>query len=154
MKNVWIIHNSQYGNSEKLSNEIAAKLKDKFNVKVGSIKTLNPKDIASDNPEALLISARIVAFNTDRKMTKFIKNLGNYIKELIPKIATFYTHAAPWTVKFSRGLRKALEKSTCIGDVCPEFLEVRMQGQKGPASEGQDEKIQNYITTLVEFIEQ
>jgi len=152
MKNVWIIHNSKHGNSEKSSNEIATSLKDKFNVKVDSIKTLNPEEIASDNPDALIIGGRIIALNTDRKMTKFVKNLDTYFKGQIPKIATFYTHAVSWTDKFSRGMRKALEKSSCIGDLCPEILEVSMQKQKGPAAEGQDEKIQNYIKMLIDFI--
>jgi len=152
MKNVWIIHNSKHGNSEKSSNEIATSLKDKFNVKVDSIKTLNPEEIASDNPDALIIGGRIIALNTDRKMTKFVKNLDTYFKGQIPKIATFYTHAVSWTDKFSRGMRKALEKSSCIGDLCPEILEVSMQKQKGPATEGQDEKIQNYIKMLIDFI--
>ncbi|MHA1488637.1 MAG: flavodoxin family protein [Promethearchaeota archaeon] len=154
MENIWIIHNSKHGNSEKLSYDIAAKLKDKFNVKVGSIKTLNPEEIASDNPVALIIGARIIAFNTDRKIAKFIKKLSAYFEKPIPKIATFYTHAASWTEKFSRGMRKALEKSTCIGNVCPELLEVRIQGLKGPAAEDQDEKIQKYIKKLIEFLEE
>ncbi|MFX1339793.1 MAG: flavodoxin domain-containing protein [Promethearchaeota archaeon] len=152
MKNVWIIHNSKYGNSEKLSNEIAVGIKDKFNVKVGSIKRINPKEIAEDNPEAIIIGGRIIAFNTDRKLTKFIKNLDIYFKKPIPKIATFYTHSEPWTDKFSRGMRKALEKTTCIGDSCPEILDVAMQKSKGPAAEGQEEKIQNYIKNLLKFL--
>jgi len=45
MKNVWIIHNSKSGNSEKLSNNIADGLKNKFNVKVDSIKTVDPEGI-------------------------------------------------------------------------------------------------------------
>ena len=154
MKNVWIIHNSKFGNSEKLSNEIAGSLKDKFNVKVRSIKTLNPGEIASDNPEALIIGSRVIAMNTDRKMTKFVKGLGAHFEEKIPKIATFYTHGAPWKERFSKGMKKALEKSTCIGDLCPEILEVTIKGQKGPAAEGQDEKIQNYIKLLLEYLEE
>ena len=49
-------------------------------------------------------------------------------------------------------MRKALEKSTCIGDLCPEILEVIMEKQKGPAAEGQEETIQNYINMLKDFI--
>ncbi len=154
MKDVWVIHNSKFGNSEKLSNEIAEGLKDKFNVKVGSIKTLNPEEIANENPEALIFGGRIIVMNTDRKLTKFIKNLDSYIKEPIPKIGTFYTHMLQWKDRFSKGMRKAFEKSTCIGDLCPEFLNVRMQGQKGPAIEGQDDKIQKYIKKLIDFLEE
>lgn len=153
MKNVWVIHNSKYGNSEKLSNDIAAGLKDKFNVKVGSIKTIKPEEIAGDNPEALIIGGRIIAMNTDRKMTKFVKSLGAHFEEKIPKIATFYTHGTKWKERFSKGMKKALEKSTCIGDFCSDILEVTVKGQKGPAVEGQNEKIQNYIKMLLEYLE-
>ena len=152
MKNIWIIHNSKSGNSEKLSNNIADGLKNKFNVRVDSIKSVEPEEIVKYNPDALIIGARIIALNTDRKMTKFVKNLDAYFEVQIPKIATFYTHAAKWTDKFSRGMRKALEKSTCIGDLCPEILEVTMEKQKGPAAEGQEEAIQNYINMLIDFI--
>ena len=143
MKNVWIIHNSKYGNSEKLSNDIAAGLKDTFDVKVGSIKTINPEEIAGDTPEALIIGGRIIAMSTDRKMTKFIKGLETHFKQKIPKIASFYTHGSPWKERFSKGLEKALGNSSCIGDLCPEILEVTIQGQKGPAVEGQDEKMEH-----------
>lgn len=145
MKNVWIIHNSKSGNSEKLSNNIADGLKNKFNVKVDSIKTVEPEEITGYNPYALIIGARIIAGNTDRKMTKFVKNLSSYFEGQIPKIATFYTHSVKWTEKFSRGMRKALEESTCIGDVCPEILDVKIEKKKDPT-------IQNYINMLIEYI--
>ena len=145
MKNIQIIHNSKSGNSEKLSNKIADGLKDKFNVKVDSIKSINTDDLAKDNPDALIIGARIIAGNTDRKMTKFVKNLDTYLEGQIPKIATFYTHSVKWTDKFSRGMRKALEESTCIGDVCPEILDVKIEKKKDPI-------IQNYINMLIDFI--
>ena len=147
MKNVWIIHNSKFGNSENLSNKIADELKNKFNVKVDSIKTIEPEEIAGYNPDALIIGARIIAGNTDRKMTKFVKNLGSYLEGQIPKVATFYTHSVKWTGKFSRGMRKALENSTCIGDVCPEILDVKIENKKDPP-------IQNYINMLIDFIEE
>lgn len=145
MKNIQIIHNSKSGNSEKLSNKIADGLKDKFNVKVDSIKSINTDDLAKDNPDALIIGARIIAGNTDRKMTKFVKNLDTYLEGQIPKIATFYTHSVKWTDKFSRGMRKALEESTCIGDVCPEILDVKIEKKKDPI-------IENYINMLIDFI--
>ena len=151
MKNIWIIHNSKGGNSENLSNKIADELKNKFNVKVDNIKAVVPEEIAGYNPDALVIGARIIAGNTDRKMTKFVNNLGSYFEGQIPKIATFYTHAAKWTEKNTRGMRKALENCTCIGDVCPEILEMKLKKLKDSTAEGQ-ETIQNYINMLIDFI--
>jgi flavodoxin len=153
LKNILIIHNSKSGNSENLSNKIADGLKDKFNVKVDSIKSINPEDLAKDNPDALIIGGRIIAGNTDRKMSKFVKNLGSYFEGegQIPKISTFYTHTVKWTDKFSRGMRKAFENSTCIGDVCPEILDIKLEKKKDSIAEGQ-EAIQNYINMLIDFI--
>jgi len=47
MEKIWIIHNSMYGNSEKISNQIADGLKDSYDVSVDSIKNINPEDIAN-----------------------------------------------------------------------------------------------------------
>jgi len=51
-------------------------------------------------------------------------------------------------------MRKALENSTCIGDVCPEILDVKIEKKKDPTAEGQEETIQNYINMLIDFIEE
>ncbi|MFX1276997.1 MAG: hypothetical protein ACFFBP_19225 [Promethearchaeota archaeon] len=152
MKKVWFIHNSQAGNTERLSNQFAERLKSNYDVKVGSIDSIKPEDIVNDHPEALVFATRVEAFGSDRKMTKFVKSLGEVIKTPIPKVATFYTHALSWKKLFSKGMRKALEKSTCIGEICPEFLELRLEGPQGPEREGQDEKIEQYLKTLKEFI--
>jgi flavodoxin len=152
MKKVWFIHNSQAGNTERLSNQFAEALKSNYDVKVGSIDSIKPEDIANDNLDAIVFATRVEAFGSDRKMTKYVKSLGNVIKTPIPKVATFYTHAMGWKKRFSKGMIKALEESTCIGETCPEFLELRLKGAEGPEREGQEEKIEGYLTTLKEFI--
>ncbi len=152
MKNVWFIHNSQAGNTERLSNQFADALKANYDVKVGSIDSTRPEDIINGNPDALVFATRVEAFGADRKMTSFVKALGDVIKVPIPKVATFYTHALSWKKMFSKGMKKALEKSTCIDEICPEFLEIRLKGAGGPEREGQEDKITQYLTMLKEFI--
>ena len=152
MKKVWFIHNSQAGNTERLSKQFADELKANYDVIVGSIDSTKPEDIVNDNPDAIVFATRVEAFGSDRKMTEYVRSLGNVIKTPIPKVATFYTHSMGWKKRFSKGMTKALEESTCIGETCPEFLEIRLKGAKGPEREGQDDKTENYLTMLKEFI--
>ena len=152
MKKVWFIHNSQAGNTERLSNQFADALKTDYDIKVGSIDSTKPNDILNDNPEAIVFATRIEAFGSDKKMTEYVKSLGSVIKTPIPKVAAFYTHAMGWKKRFSKRMSKTLEESTCVGEICPEFLEIRLQGPKGPEREGQEKKIEEYLTKLKEFI--
>ena len=57
-----------------------------------------------------------------------------------------------WKKLFIKGIKKTLEKIGCVEEVCPEYLEVKMQGPKGPAVEGADVKIENFISILKEFM--
>ena len=152
MKKIWIIHNSLYGNSEKISQQIAEGLKDSYDISVDSIKNVSPEDIAKDEPYGLIIAIRIVAFSSDRKIRKFIKNLDKAITKQISKVAYFSTHSLGWKKFFIRGMKKTLRKVGCVEEVCPEYLEIKMQGSEGPAVEGTDAKIGEYILTLKEFM--
>ena len=152
MKKIWIIHNSLHGNSEKISQQLAEGLKDSYDVSVDNIKNISPEDITKDEPYGLIIAVRIVAFSSDPEIREFITNLDKVITKPISKVAYFSTHALGWKKFFIKGMKKTIEKIGCVEEVCPEYLEVKMQGQKGPAVEGADEKIGEYILTLKEFM--
>ncbi|MBA7546309.1 hypothetical protein ES705_38697 [subsurface metagenome] len=152
MKKIWIIHNSLHGNSEKISQQLAEGLKDSYDVSVDSIKSISPEDIAKDEPYGLIVAVRIVAFSSDPEIREFITNLDKVITKPISKVAYFSTHALGWKKFFIKGMKKTIEKIGCVEEVCPEYLEVKMQGQKGPAVEGADTKIEEYILTLKEFM--
>ena len=152
MKKIWIIHNSLHGNSEKISQQIAEGLKDSYDVSVDSIKNISPEDIAKDEPYGLIIAVRIVAFSSDKEIREFTTNLDKAITKPISKVAYFSTHALGWKKFFIKGMKKTLEKIGCVEEVCPEYLEVKMQKPEGPAVEGADAKIGEYILTLKEFM--
>ena len=151
MKKIWIIHNSEHGNSEKISKQLAEGLKDGYEVSVGSIRNTSPEVIAKDEPYGLIIAVRIIAFSSDKEMRKFVSNLDKVITKPISKVAYFSTHALGWKKLFIKGMKKTLEKVGCVEEVCPEYLEVKMQGAEGPAAEGSDGKIQEYISILKAF---
>jgi len=152
MKKIWIIHNSLHGNSEKISRQIAEGLKDSYDVSVDSIKNISPEDIAKDEPYGLIIAVRIVAFSSDKEIREFTTNLDKAITKPISKVAYFSTHALGWKKFFIKGMKKTLEKIGCVEEVCPEYLEVKMQKPEGPAVEGADAKIGEFILTLKEFM--
>ena len=152
MKKIWIIHNSKYGNSEQISKQLAEGLRDSYDVSVDSIKNISPEDIAKDEPYGLIIAVRIIAFRSDKEIREFISNLNKVITKPISKVAYFSTHALGWKKFFIRGMKKTLKKIGCVEEICPEYLEVKMQGEKGPAVEGADGKIEEFISTLKEFM--
>jgi flavodoxin len=152
MKKIWIIHNSMYGNSEKISIQLAEGLKEEYDVRVDNIKNITPKDIAKDEPYGLIIAIRIVALRSDKEILTFIKNLDKLIVKPISKVAYFSTHALGWKKFFIKGMKKTIEKIGCVEEVCPEYLEIKMQRAEGPAIEGSDGKIQGFISTLKGFM--
>lgn len=152
MKKIWIIHNSMHGNSEKISKQIAEELKDSYEVSVDHIKNMKPEDVAKDEPYGLISAVRILAFMSDKEMRTFIKELDKVMTKPISKFAYFSTHALNWKKIFIKGMKKTVGKMECVEEICPEFLEVKMQGAEGPAEEGSDHKIREYISSLKAFL--
>ena len=152
MKKIWIIHNSLHGNSEQISKTIAEDLKNDYDVSLDHIKNITPEDIAKDKPYGLIVATRILAFRSDFEIRGFIKNLDLISTKSISKVAYFSTHALGWRNMFIKGMKKTLDKAKCVGDICPDFLEVKMQKAEGPAVEGSDEKIGDYISSLRNFL--
>ena len=152
MNKIWIIHNSEHGNSEKVSHQLAEGLKDQYDVTVKSIRGLSPEEVAKEEPYGLVVALRVLAFRADNVMRAFLEKLGTHMQKPISKIAYFFTHALKWKKLFAKGMDKTLKKIGCVDEVCPEFLEVKMEKPEGPAVEGSDTKIQEYILTLKEFL--
>ena len=121
MKKIVIPHNSLYGNSKKLAIDIAEGLNDKFDVTIGRITEINPKDV-SDNLYGLIIASRIEGFGADAKMRKFITEVNSYRKEPIPKTAVCYTHLLKLKKFFKKSMDKTLRKATNIVNIYQEFL--------------------------------
>lgn len=152
MKKVWIIHSSDTGNSEKVAKQLAGGLEGIYDVSVEHINDISPEKLAAEEPYGLIAAVRIFAFSSDKKMTKYLAELDKVIKKSVSKLAYFSTHAMKWKNLFIRGMKKTLNNMSCVEEVCPDFLEVRLQGAKGPAREGADEKIESYISSLKEFL--
>ena len=152
MNKIWIIHNSEHGNSEKISHQLAEGLKDEYEVTVKSIRGLTPEEVAQDEPYGLIVALRVLAFRADNEMRDFLVKLDKLMQKPLSKIAYFFTHALKWKKLFAKGMDKTLKKIGCVEEICPEFLEVKMEKPEGPAIDGSDEKIKEYVSTLKTFL--
>jgi len=152
MKKIWIIHSSDYGNSETVANKIADGLKDTYEVRVEHLKNLTPEDFAKADLYGLIVAVRIFQFRSDKTIRNFLTGLNEVMGKPIPKFAYFSTHALKWKKFFIRGMKKTVSKLGCVEEVCTDILEIRLQGAKGPARDGADEKIEKFVSTLKEFM--
>ncbi|MBD3255169.1 MAG: hypothetical protein GF383_08745 [Candidatus Lokiarchaeota archaeon] len=152
IKKIWIIHNSRYGNSEKIANQIAEGLKNSYNVSVGRIKDLMPKQIAKDEPYGLIVAVRILSYMSDLKICRFIKKLDKILQTPVSKVAYYSTHTMRWRERFTKGILKSFHKADRVKEICPEYLHVQMERNKGPAVEGSDEKIGKFVENLKKFM--
>jgi len=152
LKKILVAHNSQNGNSKQLADEFAKSYKDTFEVDIKRIEDIDQQDITPDL-HGLILATRVEAFGTDRLMRSFLQRIDPYRESPIPKIGVFFTHAMKWKNLFKKGLDKTIKKLNNFTNMYPEFLEVRLHGMKGPIREGQEEKINNFIQNLKEYIE-
>jgi len=152
MEKIWIIYHSKHGNCKKLADEIGSGLKGKYDVHIGDVVDLKPEAIVQENPDALLVGARIIIGKPDRKVRKFVSSLGSLLEKPIPKAACFYTHGAAWSSK-ANTLVQQLKDDKAADELCTEVLSVRIQKMKGPAATGQDEKIRKFIDNISAFVE-
>ena len=149
---IWIIHNSKYGNSEKVANQIAKELTDNYDIHIEKITNLSPEDIAKDEPHGLIIAFRIISYSADSKVREFLNNLDKAMSKPIPKVAYFATHSWAWKNSSMKGAIKTLENMACVEDVCSKFLKITVIKNKGPLAEDSDAKINEYVSTLREFM--
>ena len=151
MEKVWIINNSLFGNSHRVSNEIAERLKGKYETKVIKIRKLNLQEITKDKVDILIIGARVIAFRADRKLRKFLKKkLGNFLDGKLQKTAVFYTHDATWKPRFRKKMDKTLKKLSYIPSVFPEILTVKVLDDKESLFEdGYEQKLEKFIQAII-----
>jgi len=151
MTKIWIIYNSKHGNCRKLSEEVAIKLQNKFEVKISNISNITPAEIASEPPDAILVGARIIIGKPDKKIRKFLFKLADCLESPIPKAGTFYTHGDVWLESFPT-LISQLMTLEITEEVFLEILEIKLQKIKGPAEPGQEKKIEEFVETFSQFV--
>ena len=152
MKKILIAHNSRFGNSKLLGEQIGERLSGKFEVSIENIKEINPEDFVK-NLYGLILAARIIAFRVNGSMKKFVKKIDSIREDPIPKIAVYYTHCMNWKESFKKSMDKTIEKANNLGNQYSEYLQVQMAKNQGPAVDGQKQKINDFINNLEIYLE-
>lgn len=151
MEKVWIINNSLFGNSERLSHEIAEKLKGNYETKVIKIRKMNIAEISKEKVDILIVGARIIAFRADRKLRSFLKKkLPSLIEGSIQKMGIFYTHKVTWKAGFRKKMDKTLKKLPYVKNIIPEILSIKtLDDKKGILEEGYEEKLGKFVQMVI-----
>lgn len=153
--NIWLIYHSKTGTCKNLSEDIAKKLDNRYEIRTDEVKKIKPKDISNNPPDVLIVGARITFDRPDRTITKFVKKLGKKLDSPISKAVTFYTHMTPWE-SFKAKMNDILKENNVAEEIFPEYLEFKIQDTgktTGPPEPGQEPKIDEFITKIQQFID-
>lgn len=154
---IWILHDSQLGNGKLIAETMQKTLENSAEVHVGHVKQVDPKKVAEDRPDVVIVGAAIRAFFSSSSSKKWIKNLKNELNILnykVPFGAVFLTHALP--IKAANIWGKRYRK-VIVGDefvrVHPEWLSGQCRGQQGPPpKEGVLEYFISFATSILNSI--
>jgi flavodoxin len=137
---VWILHDTRLGNGELIAETMQKALREhSAEVQIGHVKDIDPKKVANDKPDVIVVGAAIRMFFSSPSSKKWIRNLKkelNNINFKVPFGAVFLTHAMPtkgadiWGKRYQR----VMVGSEFI-KVHPEWLSGRCRGQEGPPPE-------------------
>ncbi|MCF2144533.1 MAG: hypothetical protein K9W42_12605 [Candidatus Heimdallarchaeota archaeon] len=147
---IWILHDSRFGNGEKLAEQLAEVFKKKsFEVKIGHVKAVKPAQVAQEAPEGLIIGAALRMLMASPASKRWLRKFNREQKKRQQTVnfgCCFLTHLWKKEQCTLQGKRlvKALQKATTIKKVFPEWLSGRVVKAKGPLTK-------ETITTIQEF---
>jgi menaquinone-dependent protoporphyrinogen IX oxidase len=154
---IFIVHDSQYGNGEKIANEIKKELESDIEVKVSHIRETEVDKIVSAQPTAIIIGTAVRMFHTSVPVKKWLKKLSKELKKNqyhIPFGAVFITHLlTPEKMNgfFNRFLNR-VKKLENIKKIHDKFLSFRVKDIEGPLVEGALETAAMFGKSLKDII--
>ena len=154
---ILIVHNSNYGNGEKLAQTLGEALKKGNDITVEHIKNLSPEDVAKDVPDAIIVGSYIKAFMISMKSKTWLSSVRSSLKKANKTIkygAAFLTHALPpdKAMSWRNRLVKKLQKGNVISNVYPECLSGQVGDVKGPFKDGVLDDITAKAAEIVEWM--
>ena len=138
--NVWILHDSKYGNGKMLSETLAKVLEEHGKqVQIGHVNDIDPNEVATNPPELLIMGGAIRMFFMSRAPKNWFKKL---VKELersnktIPHMGVFVTHARAKSSIDNYGKRLLnyynSTKGIKIGKIYDTWLSGKVKEMEGP----------------------
>jgi menaquinone-dependent protoporphyrinogen IX oxidase len=154
---ILIVHNSNFGNGEKLAQTLGEALKKGNDVTVEHIKNLSPKKVVEDSFDAIIAGSYLRAFMISRKSRTWLGSVRSSLKKANKTIkygVAFLTHALPpdGAKKWLERMVKELQKDNVIVNVFPECLSGQVADIKGPFVEGTIESITAKGSEIIEWM--
>ena len=154
---IWILHDSQLGNGKLIAETMQKVLESSAEVHVGHVKQVDPKRVADERPDVVIIGAAIRAFSTSLSSKNWIKRFKSQINDLnyvVPYGAVFLTHALPKKIANIWGKRyhKAIQGSE-FAKIHPEWLSGWVNGQNPPPPKpGVLEFFESYAKSIPDLV--
>jgi menaquinone-dependent protoporphyrinogen IX oxidase len=152
-----ILHDTIYGNGEKLSVLLAKRLSKDHTVKIGYVCNVAPENIVEESPD-LIIFASVIRY---REHTRNLKDFFNgYVrlmkkqKKRLPFALVFFTHTRPDknVMGNARNAIKTLKNAKIIDNVYPGCINVRLDTKKGPLKQETLEKFEGLADSIGTWI--
>ncbi len=143
---IWIVHDSHFGNGEKLAKTLGSALEKKGEVNIDHIKNISPEKVVSDAPDAIIVGTAARKFMISGASKKWLRKLKNELKneeKTIKYGATFLTHvldkkiAKIWGERFHKKLN-----DLAITNVYSEWISGRVKSAEGPFIDSEQEKFE------------
>ena len=153
---IWIVHDSHFGNGEKLAKTLGSALEKKGEVNIDHIKNVSPEKVVSDAPDAIIIGTAARKFmisGASKKWLRKLKNNLNNENKTIKYGATFLTHALDkkiakiWGKRFHKKLT-----ALAITSIYSEWISGRVEGAEGPFIDGEQEKFEKIGKALDDWM--
>ncbi len=154
---IWILHDSQLGNGKLIAETMQKVLSSSAEVYVDHVKKVDPKKVAGEHPDVLIVGAAIRAFfssPSSKRWIKAFKKETSAINYKVPFGAVFLTHAMPqkgasiWGKRYLKVMQgPEFEK------VHSEWLSGRCRGQQGPPPmEGVLDSFESFAKSIPELL--
>jgi flavorubredoxin len=139
-----IVYDTKFGNNKQLCEAVGKDLEKDMEVKCSFVDEATIDDVKS--ADLVIIGGPTHILRATRKMRKFLKKLSKNKEEFASKKAIAYgTRAGMGSA--AKSIEKNLRK---IGfNVIAPPLDVRVEGMKGPLSEGEIERMAAFIREAI-----
>lgn len=155
---VCIVHDSELGNGERLSNAIRDRLQAAgHTVTVGHERTLSASHAIASSPDLLIVGSAVRKFFlspvTKRWVDDLRRELSSLPREKHPRAAVFITHGLKTSTTDRKGQRllKRLRGAVGADQVYPTWISARVSGAEGPFHDGVESAVMKEIDAVMEW---
>ena len=154
---VWIVHDSQLGNGEKLAKTMGKVFEKELEVNIGLVKDIDPAKVVADSPDILIVGAAVRAFTTSVNSRNWIRKLNRNLKKANKTVklgGTFLTHVMPesWISGRGKRLNRIMARASNVGTAYSECFYGRVVKPEGPFEEGVLEKAEKHAAEMLKVL--